>query len=75
MTRRCSQIQDFRSITEMFGDTSLLRTIISDLWDVCAVQALSGEHRSIERHHVYGRLSCHEGPNRSFTQPNLVLNP
>ena len=31
--------------------------------------------RFIDGAEVYGRLSCHEGPKRSLTQPNLVLNP
>ncbi len=25
--------------------------------------------------YVYERFNCHEGPKRSLTQPNLVLNP
>ena len=33
------------------------------------------DHRFIDGAEVYGRLSCHEGPKRSWTQPNLVLNP
>jgi hypothetical protein len=32
-------------------------------------------HRPLDLHHVQERFNCHDGPNRSFTQPNLVLNP